>query len=59
MPLRAATTGEGAAAAHRAYLKPRNEICNVLISLLSFREGIEMREGLGLYYHTVWREGGY
>lgn len=40
-----------------AYLKPSNEICNVLISFLSFNRGIERREGLGLYYHTVWREG--
>lgn len=30
----------------------------MLISLLSFREGIEMREGLGLYYHTGGRGGG-
>lgn len=40
-----------------AYLKPSNEICNVLISFLSFNGGIERREGLGLYYHTLWREG--
>lgn len=40
-----------------AYLKPSNEICNVLISVLSFSGGIERREGLGLYYHTLWREG--
>lgn len=45
----------------QAYLKPGNEICNVLISLLSFDGGIGRREGLGLYYHTLsreaWREG--
>lgn len=47
-----------AAQAHtEAYLKPSNEICNVLISFLSFDGGIERREGLGLYYHTLWREG--
>lgn len=40
-----------------AYRKPSNEICNVLISFLSFDGGIERREGLGLYYHTLWREG--
>lgn len=40
-----------------AYLKPSNEICNVVISFLSFKGGIERREGLGLYYHTPWREG--
>lgn len=40
-----------------AYLKPSNEICNVLISFLSFNGGIERREGLGLYYHTLWRDG--
>lgn len=41
----------------QAYLKPSNEICNVVISFLSFKGGIERREGLGLYYHTPWREG--
>lgn len=41
-----------------AYLKPSNEICNVLISFLSFDGGIGRREGLGLYYHTLWMEGG-
>lgn len=47
-----------AAQAHtQAYLKPSNEICNVLISFLSFDGGIERREGLGLYYHTLRREG--
>lgn len=29
----------------------------MLISLLSFSGGIERREGLGLYYHTLWTEG--
>lgn len=29
----------------------------MLISFLSFNGGIERREGLGLYYHTLWREG--
>lgn len=29
----------------------------MLISFLSFDRGIERREGLGLYYHTLWREG--
>lgn len=41
----------------QAYVKPSNEICNVVISFLSFKGGIERREGLGLYYHTPWREG--
>lgn len=36
---------------------PSNGICNVLLSLLSFIAGIERRDGLGLYYHRVWREG--
>lgn len=30
----------------------------MLISFLSFDGGIERREGLGLYYHTLWREKG-
>lgn len=48
----------GVAHAHtQAYLKPRNEICNVVISFLSFKGGIERREGLGMCYHTPWREG--
>lgn len=45
----------------QAYLKPGNEICNMLISLLSFDGGIGRRGGLGLYYHTLsreaWRQG--
>lgn len=40
-----------------AHLKPSNEICNVVLSFLSFKGGIERRGGLGLYYHTPWREG--
>lgn len=40
-----------------AYLKLSNEICNMLISFLSFGGGIGRSEGLGLYYHTVWMEG--